>query len=248
MYSVLKGGSQVNSKSTTLTFHKAAEDGVATIITVPTETSEALEAVFEVQGVLLAFDLPPITSKSQILPKPAWAKQSVKVVGLGAPEFDQAIAGIGAVHRRLSGLYKVDALQAWAAGRQAQFPELDFSNRYVTPHSLVRGQLASPFGAYIDPHDILATATKAIGLHVDDNIVLYYDKPSDYLPVASEVIFREIDPAVIRAGQIVQLQVSFSTVPMWGRKGMYRMVSKLRSVTILDRELHEVRQHQGFLR
>ncbi|KAI0054297.1 hypothetical protein BV25DRAFT_1817240, partial [Artomyces pyxidatus] len=200
--------------------------------------SEALEAVFEVQGVLLAFDLPPITSKSQIQPKPAWAKQSVKVVGLGAPEFDQAIAGIGAVHRKMSGLYKVDALQAWAAGRQAQFAELDFSNRYVTPHNLVRGQVASPFGAYIDPHDILATATKAIGLHVDDNIVLYYE---------CLLIFREIDPAVIRAGQIVQLQVSFSTVPMWGRKGMYRMVSKLRSVTILDRELHEVSQYDAFL-
>lgn len=44
----------------------------------------------------------------------------------------------------------------------------------------------------------------------------------------------------MRIGQIVQLQVSFTSVPLWGRKGGFRMASKLRSVTILDRKLQEV--------
>lgn len=49
-----------------------------------------------------------------------------------------------------------------------------------------------------------------------------------------------MDPAVFRHGQLVQVQASFSTIPMSGNKGTHKMLLKLRSVALIDRSMQQV--------
>ncbi|KAI0039293.1 hypothetical protein FA95DRAFT_1612686 [Auriscalpium vulgare] len=211
------------------------EDGTATVMT--PDGAEMIEATLEVQGVLVSYDLPPVTNRKQIGPKPAWAKQSVKIMGFGAPEFQQAVRGFKDVHHRLSSLYKLNALEPHGLDAPDSALELDFSSRYVTPRNQVKGEIAIPFGSIIDPNGILMSTMAGVGSHLEDNQVLYYDCLKD--PMTGQPHFVPIDPSILRIGQVVQLQVAFASVPLWGRKGSFRMVAKLRSIAILDRGLQE---------
>ncbi|KAI0039943.1 hypothetical protein FA95DRAFT_1471079, partial [Auriscalpium vulgare] len=195
---------------------------------------EMFEAVFEVQGVLMDFDLPPVTDKDQIMPKPAWAKQSVKICGLGSQVFDSAIRGLRTLERRIASLYKVGALQEWSPSLVGEWPSLDFATRYVTPHTFAKGQLVVPFSKDVDPQGILSKTMASVGAHVEDNQVLYYEAQYNE---KSKVAFQPVDPAVIRIGHIVQLQVAFTSVPLWGKKSQHRLACKLRSIAILDRNV-----------
>ncbi|KAI0037821.1 hypothetical protein FA95DRAFT_1470331, partial [Auriscalpium vulgare] len=197
---------------------------------------EMFEAVFEVQGVLIDFDLPPVTDKNQLMPKPAWAKQSVKICGLGSQVFDLSIRGIRTLERKIASLYKVGALQEWSPSVIGEWPSLDFATRYVTPHAFAKGQHAVPFSKDVDPQGILAKTTSSVGVHLEDNHVLYYEAQHDE---NNMVVYHPIDPAVIRIGQIVQLQVAFTSVPLWGKKGQHQLACKLRSLVILDRNVQE---------
>ncbi|KAI0054468.1 hypothetical protein BV25DRAFT_1789615, partial [Artomyces pyxidatus] len=130
---------------------------------------EVFEAVFEVQGVLMSFDLPPITSREQLEPKPQWAKQSVHIMGFGAPEFDQALEAVNLVHRRMSELYRLGSVKDRVVDDDDEAEgtvPLDFSNRYVTPKSRVNKRTAVPFDPLIDPHKILERTMKSIGQHL----------------------------------------------------------------------------------
>ncbi|KAI0043095.1 hypothetical protein FA95DRAFT_1499128 [Auriscalpium vulgare] len=199
---------------------------------------EMVEATLEVQGVLVDYDLPPVTTKAQIGAKPLWAKQAVKLMGFGAPEFTNAVNGLRDIHRRIGSMYKVKSFEDHALNMAGCTMELNFATRFITPHSQVKGEAPIAFGNFVDPHGLLANAMTGVGSHLEDNQVLYYDCLKDQ--ATGSLVYTPIDPSILRVGQIVQLQVAFGSVPLWGKKGSYRMVSKLRSIAILDRELQDV--------
>ncbi|KAA1478959.1 hypothetical protein DENSPDRAFT_788611, partial [Dentipellis sp. KUC8613] len=195
------------------------------------------EAVFEVQGVLVGLDLPPILARNQLPERISWAKQGVQITGLGHPFFGEAVAAILAIHRCLGRTYSLEGLRSWICPQFGHFHSLDFSNRYITPTTLVNGEPSVPFSSLVDPAGALLAATQHFGAHLADNEVLYFER-LEHSP--EDIQYQEVDPAVFRAGQIVQLQVSFTTVPLAGRKGTFQLLCKLRSVAILDRQLQEV--------
>ncbi|KAI0308419.1 hypothetical protein OF83DRAFT_1089840, partial [Amylostereum chailletii] len=182
------------------------------------------EGVYVVHGLVAALDLPPITHKSQLMPKPAWAKQSISIVGLGTPSFDKA----------LSTVYRPGCFEDWSPSHYGPFFALEFSNCYVTRISSVRGQPAIFFTQQVDPNGVMADILSSAGIHLDDNRVQYFCRDP-----TSEDGFVAEDPALFRIGQIVELQVSFTSVPLWGRKGMFRMATKLRAIAILDTYLQQ---------
>lgn len=52
-------------------------------------------------------------------------------------------------------------------------------------------------------------------------------------------------PSAIRPGQLLEVQVAFCAVPV--AKGKYRMLLKLRSVCILDRQVQKVCSKTGII-
>ncbi|KAI0311293.1 hypothetical protein OF83DRAFT_1029255, partial [Amylostereum chailletii] len=182
-----------------------------------------------VHGLVAALDLPPITHKSQLMPKPAWAKQSISIIILGTPSFDKAVEGQMLIHDQLSTAYRPGCFEEWSPSHYGPFFALKFSNRYVTRSSSVRGQPAIPFTQQVDPNGVMADILSSAGTHLDDNRVQYFHRDP-----TSEDGFVAEDPALFRIGQIIELQVLFTSVPLWGRKGMFRMTTKLRAIAILD--------------
>lgn len=115
----------------------------------------------------------------RIMPKPGWAKQSVKILGLGAEDFDDAVTGVSSMHRKMSGQYKLGSFEAWDVTREGEWPALDFSSRYVTPAAVAKGYPAVPFDVCVDPHGILLNSTMPFGKHLEDNRVMYYEASKD---------------------------------------------------------------------
>ena len=59
----------------------------------------------------------------------------------------------------------------------------------------------------------------------------------------STLEYIEVDPSVVRLGQIIQLQFAVETIPMSRSHpgtGTYQVSAKLRSLCILDRSIQEV--------
>jgi hypothetical protein len=53
--------------------------------------------------------------------------------------------------------------------------------------------------------------------------------------------YKKIDPIKVQTGDIVEVQVSFSTVPLKGDR--YKMLLVLRSIAIIDTALTQVRTY-----
>ncbi|KAA1480130.1 hypothetical protein DENSPDRAFT_789985, partial [Dentipellis sp. KUC8613] len=198
------------------------------------------EAIFEVQGILLDLSLPPVLSRRQCVKLPqrvTWAKQTVQITGLGLPFFADTMNAVNGIHHSISRKYAASGLRPWRSTQLGDYISLDVGNRYITPNTFTNGESAIPFHPLVDPHGILLEATRDVGSHLADNEVRYFERLHNSSGIAS---FEDIDPAVFRPGQIVQLQVSFVTVPVAGAKGIYQVTPKLRSIAILDRSLQEV--------
>ena len=107
-----------------------------------------------------------------------WARQSVKLVGMGAKPFDEAEAGLVAIHQKLDGFYQAKALMPWVADSVNEHFTLSFSNQYLTPVHLTQNQPHLDPDPIIDPIGILSRAAKQLGVYLEDNQVLYYEQES----------------------------------------------------------------------
>jgi hypothetical protein len=88
---------------------------------------------------------------SRLRPKPQWAKQSVKLIGMGCQEFDEAVSGMVTITQKMVGLYRPGMFQTWMPDNENENFTLDFSNRYTPPH-LTKGHIPYAFDRAIDPH------------------------------------------------------------------------------------------------
>ncbi|KAI0041272.1 hypothetical protein FA95DRAFT_1501742, partial [Auriscalpium vulgare] len=194
------------------------------------------EAVFVMRGVVVAHDLPPITNRKQLPDRAHWAKQAVSIVGLGAPHFTRAAGAILGIHQRMSALFRDGDFKKWQADFRGDHVVISLTNRYITLKEQVDGQPAVPFPEHVDPLHILRDATARHGVHTEDNDVLYYVRDAN----GRYALYKEVDPAVFRAGQVVEVQFSFASVPLSGRTHIHQMILKMRSLALLDRGIQEV--------
>ena len=66
-------------------------------------------------------------------------------------------------------------LEAWTPGRFGQFDAIDISNRYFTRRSDMNGEAPIQFSRAIDPENILTNALSNDFVHIQENIVEYYE-------------------------------------------------------------------------
>ncbi|KAI0083195.1 hypothetical protein BDY19DRAFT_900690, partial [Irpex rosettiformis] len=205
------------------------------------------EVVFRVQGYVLRSTLPPITSLNQInghgllrlTKNPQSAKQVLVLTGLGSKEFDDCIRAVVAIHSRFASHLPADALQPWVPVTDDGDLCLELSNRYFTPKHLAAEYEVSKINDDLDPLGLLKS--RAGGLHhTEDNEVLYFERMKE--PTA-KYRYLPCSPITVKVGLLVEAQVSFCAVPI--SKGRFLMLSKLRSVCILDRQVYEVRKTYG---
>ncbi|KAL6301090.1 hypothetical protein BKA93DRAFT_739291 [Sparassis latifolia] len=93
-----------------------------------------------------------------------------------------------------------------------------------------------PIGNNIDPFGILRSRIRD-EKYLTNNVVQYFERITRPSGETSIVV---VKPSVIQEGQLVELQVTFCTVPI--SKGCMLMLSKLQSICILDRQVLSVRR------
>ncbi|KAF8902952.1 hypothetical protein CPB84DRAFT_1746455 [Gymnopilus junonius] len=100
---------------------------------------------------------------------------------------------------------------------------LEMLNRYFTPRKQAQEAEEFTLGCDIDPKDILKKATGNHLVHIEDNIVQYYEMVKRFIP-AKLIKFQ--------VGDIVEAQVSIILIPQCESKFKSTMV--LQSLTIMD--------------
>ncbi|KAI0346337.1 hypothetical protein BDW22DRAFT_1302883, partial [Trametopsis cervina] len=200
------------------------------------------EVVLNVQGYLLRSSLPPIFKMEQLPKNPRAAKQSVVLTGLGSDRFDDCGRAVMEIHSYFSTVLPPDTLLPWNIIRDEGNICLEFANRYFASMDLsMPEQQAIEFSKATDPNRVLENLASDL-IHTDDNEVLYFERFSTAEPLYVYIsqVYVACDPIGVRLGQLVEVQVAFCTVPI--SKGRHLMLSKLRSVCILSRDVQSVRR------
>ncbi|EIM85433.1 uncharacterized protein STEHIDRAFT_112011 [Stereum hirsutum FP-91666 SS1] len=179
--------------------------------------SEGIEAIFVVQGVLWDFTLPPIITKTE--------SPSNRII-----------------HQKMSASYKEGTLKAWDIinAVDSNMTSKEYSNHYFTPIQHANGEPSIPFASNVDPHHHLTRAATSNMVHLPANEVGYYQ----YIPMhrrktENDCKFICFNPAQFRAGQIVQAQIAFKTVPSGGKTPQHRLICQLKSIAMLDNAMQQ---------
>ncbi|KAL6303695.1 hypothetical protein BKA93DRAFT_734722 [Sparassis latifolia] len=173
------------------------------------------------------------------------ATQSVKLSGLGSPTFAEAVKGVIAIHQLFAEHLAKGMLIPWSLIREHDELVLEFSNRYLSFMRDMEDDNEIPIGNDIDPFGILTSRIRD-EKYLTNNVVQYFERitrlsgetRTQMLTVMHSIVV--IKPSVIQEGQLVELQVTFCTVPI--SKGRMLMLSKLQSICILDRQVLSVRR------
>ncbi|EIM79096.1 uncharacterized protein STEHIDRAFT_116800 [Stereum hirsutum FP-91666 SS1] len=200
--------------------------------------SEGIEAIFVVQGVLWDFTLPPILAKTDLPRRVQFAKQSVVIHGWGNKHFVEDRQAIEAIHQKMSANYKEGTLKPWDGlnTTDSDMTSKEYSNRYFTPIQHANGELSIPFGSNVDPYQHLSRAATSNMVHLSTNEVGYYQ----YIPIhRRKTGFVCFNPAQFRAGQLVQIQIAFKTVPSGGKTIQHRLICQLKSIAMLDNAMQQ---------
>ncbi|KAI0083087.1 hypothetical protein BDY19DRAFT_900872, partial [Irpex rosettiformis] len=188
------------------------------------------EVVFRVQGYVLRANLPPLTRADQLTKNPQSAKQGLVLTGLGSKEFDNSIRAVVELHSRFASHLPTDTLLPWTPVTDDGDLCLELSNRYFTPKHLATEYEVSEITSVIDPLGLLKSRAGELH-HTEDNEVLYFERIHE---PTTRYRYAPCSPVTIKVGLLVEAQVSFCTVPI--SKSRFLMLSKLRSVCILDRQ------------
>ncbi|PBK87462.1 hypothetical protein ARMGADRAFT_1085482 [Armillaria gallica] len=177
------------------------------------EEDAATEVLFVVHGAVSSRDLAPMISKVNTK-KALYLRQGLTVTGYGAESFARAVEAIPklfALFSRDIGEHNMSEMDCMAQ---------DLSELLITKD--------------MDPHGYLANIAGDKYVYTDDNQVRFYERKTT---ASGEREFVEVSPNKIQVGDIVEMHVSFTAVPLKG--GRKKVVSVLRSITLLDGNLTE---------
>ncbi|KAI0338187.1 hypothetical protein BDW22DRAFT_1338408 [Trametopsis cervina] len=209
----------------------------------PSEGTEREEVVVNVQGYILRCNLPPIYRSEQLPKNTLAAKQSVMLTGLNCEAFNTAGRAIIEIHSYLSSTLPDGSLQAWTPAKDEGSICLEFSNRYFMSGDRVDELDSIPFTKEVDPKGILHGHMQGLA-HTEENEVLYFEKSRSM--DLKTYTYTACHPISIRPGQLVELQVTFGTVPI--SKGRHIMLSKIRSICIISRQVQDVSKANKYAR
>jgi hypothetical protein len=97
------------------------------------------------------------------------------LTGFGSDRMKKAIENIHYIHGIFCQKFMQGELEAWTPGRFGQFEAIDVSNRYFTPRRDMNGEAPIQFSHDIDPENILRNALSNDFVHIQENVVEYYE-------------------------------------------------------------------------
>src|ERR1700720_3539107 len=98
-------------------------------------------------------------------------RQSVKLMGLGAPLFQDCIGNIQRLSQIPSRQVPKWNMDLFQHSNFLEYPALDIGTQYFTSR---RDDPVGPFDSLVDPKEILASIVDDKYFYGSDNIVLYY--------------------------------------------------------------------------
>ncbi|KAF8953052.1 hypothetical protein BDZ97DRAFT_1630835, partial [Flammula alnicola] len=199
------------------------------------EGKEKAEAVFRLQGVLCAYDLPPLPA--ELTPQDGKKKknniqhihlrQSVTLTGLSCPGFEQAVQLFNDTYDAMSRSFS-GAMLPWKGGMYEGNSSLSFHARYFTLRRDAPTERGLDFGSGVDPKGLMKGLLAHNMVHTADNKVKY----SKRLEEKGQVRYITIEPKTFQVGNIVEISFDFYCAPVKGNKIVF--APHLRSLTLLD--------------
>ncbi|KAF4583713.1 hypothetical protein EYR40_002204 [Pleurotus pulmonarius] len=172
----------------------------------------------------------------------AYARQHVKLSGLGAPSFKQSIQQLQELTGQFGRFFEPGSWAGWAPPKTDDgFLALEANCRYFTPIRYSEDTRDIPFERTVDPQRHLERSKDSRLIHTADNVVEFYQR------LAGGAGYAILDPKEFRDGDIVAAHVSFLVVaslqPNGHLKGsrdahQHRMLVILRGLTLLERNAH----------
>ncbi|TFK62989.1 hypothetical protein BDN72DRAFT_902770 [Pluteus cervinus] len=197
---------------------------------------EKQEAVFNLHGIIVDKDLPPITVAPTNTKSCAFLRQQITLSGLNTSEFEYAVDKARNVYNKFRRFFPEKQLLPWPELKCtiSEGRTLTLGNRYFTRRSEAPTLQPIPFEPYVDPNRILAGCVNARLFHSADNTVNYYRR---YKGEDGELIHDIIPPQNFRIGDIVDTQFCFVVYRM--RTGEHTLRLMLYSITLVDGKLSD---------
>ena len=106
-----------------------------------------------------------------------YLKQGVSLTGLGTPLFDSSIQAIMDIYALFCRSVPRDKLQPCSfMDHYGQYTAIEMSNRFFSPRKDFPMSKSIPFSADVDPKGILARAIGTSFIHMEQNVVAYYER------------------------------------------------------------------------
>ena len=97
------------------------------------------------------------------------------LTGLSSPKFDEAIASVYQIQDMFRRTAVDGTLEEWTPSAFQKHLSIDIGNRYFTPRQYALQDERIAFSPTIDPHNILSEAMGDQFVHVEENLVEYYE-------------------------------------------------------------------------
>lgn len=104
-----------------------------------------------------------------------FARQAVKLSGLGVAGFEQYIAAVLAIQQVFASHLPSDSLGKWTPETEHGFPVMEVSNRYFTHRKEAQDEEAD-IDPTLDPAGLLRNAMPSFACYTADNKVLYFER------------------------------------------------------------------------
>ncbi|KAF8576935.1 hypothetical protein K439DRAFT_1622482 [Ramaria rubella] len=199
------------------------------------------EVTFQVQGYLVDFNLPPILHSDQNrLPwNVAWAKQMVRVSGLGGHGFHQSVMGFKTIHEIMTRRLPTNSCQTWQPSEYEGHVALDFQSPYFMRKS---DEKLAQLPENVDPLGYLARRGKSKGLWPSlDSLVEYYERKIVVVNKKQLVRHEHTEPATLRRGYLVEVTIVFHLNHT--KKGRWMLFTLVRAIEVLNQEIDKVSPH-----
>lgn len=187
--------------------------------------------------------------------------QGISITGYGSLTFGHAIEAVSSIYTLFShDIGKRNMANIKCVGRHQGFQSLSSSNCYLTRRDQADNLAEVLIPPAMNPHQHLEEAAGEKYMYTDNNkIFCYKQKIMDsgerewvFWPTSKPIMitdhyrFVDISPSKIQIGDIIKVHMTFMAVPV--KDGKKKVISMLRSITLLDSNLTEVRFYVGNVR
>ncbi|THU92643.1 hypothetical protein K435DRAFT_671786, partial [Dendrothele bispora CBS 962.96] len=163
--------------------------------------------------------------------QPLYLRQHVGITGLGLAYMTHAVENLHQIFASFQRTLNQEELTPWTSDNSYQpFEGVTANCRYFTAGTNASTRQSIPFQKDIDPEGVLRQMLQDGIVHKEENAVLYM-KASKSSPNL-KWRYSNISPSSFSIGDIVEIQ--FTVMNIRQKEGNYKMITVLKSLTVLD--------------